>query len=90
LDVLENDFGEFDEAKYQGVEKPYELIFCILNIEKGEFDAELIICLLIVLKCDYGDVDEAMFHDVEWPFERFSYILGIQKSDLDEVEELMF
>jgi hypothetical protein len=25
-DVLKNDFGEFDEAMFQGVENPYELI----------------------------------------------------------------
>jgi hypothetical protein len=34
LDVLKNDFGEVDEAMFECVEKPYEHIFCILNIEK--------------------------------------------------------
>jgi hypothetical protein len=32
---LKNDFGEVDEAMFQGVERPYELIFCILSIEKS-------------------------------------------------------
>jgi hypothetical protein len=27
--------GEFDEAMFQGVKKPYELISCILGIEKA-------------------------------------------------------
>jgi hypothetical protein len=36
LDVLKNDFGEVDEAKFQGVERPYDLIFCILGIEKSD------------------------------------------------------
>jgi hypothetical protein len=35
LDVLKNDFGEVDEAMIQGVERPYELIFCILSIVKS-------------------------------------------------------
>jgi hypothetical protein len=38
LDFLANDFGEFDEAMFQGVERPYELIFCILSIEKSDLD----------------------------------------------------
>jgi hypothetical protein len=38
LDVLKNGFGEVDEAIYQGVESPYELIFCILCIEKSVSD----------------------------------------------------
>jgi hypothetical protein len=28
-----NDFGEIDEAMFQGVERPRELIFCILEIK---------------------------------------------------------
>jgi hypothetical protein len=33
LDVLKNDFGEVDEAMFQGVERPYEHMFCIQGIE---------------------------------------------------------
>jgi hypothetical protein len=33
LNVLKNDFGEVDEAMFEGVERPFELIFCILGIE---------------------------------------------------------
>jgi hypothetical protein len=79
----------------QGVERPYELIFCNLSIEKSDLDEvmiklrecpwELIIYLLNVLKCDFGNDDEAMFHDVERPFEGFFYILSIEKNYLDEV-----
>jgi hypothetical protein len=36
--VLKNDFGEVDEAVFQGDEMPYEFIFCILNIEKSDLD----------------------------------------------------
>jgi hypothetical protein len=35
LDVLENDFGEVDEAEFNGVERAYERIFCILNKRLG-------------------------------------------------------
>jgi hypothetical protein len=35
---LKNEFGEFDEAMSQGVERLCELIFCILGIEKSELD----------------------------------------------------
>jgi hypothetical protein len=34
LDCLINDFDEIDEAMFQSVESPCELIFCILVIEK--------------------------------------------------------
>jgi hypothetical protein len=34
MDVLKNDFGEDDEAMFQGVERPFELIFCMLGIKK--------------------------------------------------------
>jgi hypothetical protein len=37
LVVLEN-VCEFDEAMFQGVESSYELILCILGIEKMDFD----------------------------------------------------
>jgi hypothetical protein len=36
LDVLKNDFGEEDEAMFQGVERLCELIFCILGMEKSD------------------------------------------------------
>jgi hypothetical protein len=38
MDVLKNDFGEVEEAMIQGVERPYENIFCILGIEKSDMD----------------------------------------------------
>jgi hypothetical protein len=36
LGRLKNDFGEVDEAKFQGVERPCEFIFCIQSIEKSD------------------------------------------------------
>jgi hypothetical protein len=36
--VLKIDFGEFDEAMYRGVKMSYEIILCILSIEKSELD----------------------------------------------------
>jgi hypothetical protein len=33
LDVLKNDFGEVDEAMFQGIERACEFIFCILGNE---------------------------------------------------------
>jgi hypothetical protein len=63
---LKNDFGEVDETIFRSVFSTYELIFCILGIEKfemdefalvmfliGELPRELIICLLNVLKNDF-------------------------------------
>jgi hypothetical protein len=38
LDILKNDFVEFDEAMFQGVEMPSELILCFLDIEKSDLD----------------------------------------------------
>jgi hypothetical protein len=35
---LKNDFVEVDEAMFQVVVRPYELIFCNLNIEKSDLD----------------------------------------------------
>jgi hypothetical protein len=35
--VLKNDSGEVDEALIQGIEKPGEIIICILGIEKSYF-----------------------------------------------------
>jgi hypothetical protein len=37
LDVLKNDLVEVDEAMFHDVERPFEIIFCILDIEKDEF-----------------------------------------------------
>jgi hypothetical protein len=34
LGILEYDFYEIDDAIYQGVDRPCELIYCILVIEK--------------------------------------------------------
>jgi hypothetical protein len=36
LDVLKNDFVEVDESIFQGVERPCELIFYILGIQKSD------------------------------------------------------
>jgi hypothetical protein len=36
--LLKNDLGEVDEAMFEGVERRYELIFCILSIEKSDLD----------------------------------------------------
>jgi predicted transcriptional regulator len=41
LDVLKNDFVEVVEAMFQGVERPYELISCILSMEKSDLDSRL-------------------------------------------------
>jgi hypothetical protein len=36
---LKNDFGEVDKVdKIQGIEKPWEIIFCIPGIEKSDLD----------------------------------------------------
>jgi hypothetical protein len=37
-DILKNDFGKVDEVIFQGVERPYDLIFCILGIGKIDLD----------------------------------------------------
>jgi hypothetical protein len=34
LDVLQNDFGNVDEAMFQGVERHLEIILCIQDFEK--------------------------------------------------------
>jgi hypothetical protein len=41
LDVLKADFGEVDDALFQGVERPCELIFCILGIKKAPWTKSL-------------------------------------------------
>jgi hypothetical protein len=33
---LKNDFGEFEETMFQGVERPYEFIFYVLGIQKSD------------------------------------------------------
>jgi hypothetical protein len=38
LDILENDFGDVNEAMFQRVGRPHEHIFCILRIEKRDLD----------------------------------------------------
>jgi hypothetical protein len=38
MNVLKNDFGEVDEAIFQGVEMPCEIIFCISGIQKSDLD----------------------------------------------------
>jgi hypothetical protein len=43
LGVLKYNFGEDDEAMFQGVERPCELIFCILGIKKSDLDNSLVI-----------------------------------------------
>jgi hypothetical protein len=35
---IKNDFGEVDEALFQSVEGPCELIFCILRVERNDLD----------------------------------------------------
>jgi hypothetical protein len=85
-------FVEVDESMFKGVERPYEIIFCILGNQRndldefgnvtfqvGEWPCGLIICLLDVLKCDFGEVDEAMFQGVERYGENFVFIMDIQK-----------
>jgi hypothetical protein len=37
---IKNDFAKFYEALYQGVERPYELIFCFLRIKKIVLDED--------------------------------------------------
>jgi hypothetical protein len=55
-----------DEAMFECVANPNELIFYILSIDKSDL---LIISLLVVLKKDFGEVDEAMLQGVENPYE---------------------
>jgi hypothetical protein len=38
LEVLKIDVGEVHETKFQGVERPCELIFSIVDIKKGVLD----------------------------------------------------
>jgi hypothetical protein len=38
LDVIKNDFGEVNEAMFQGVERPCKIIFCFLGIKKSDLD----------------------------------------------------
>jgi hypothetical protein len=38
LDIIKIDVGEVHETKFQGVERPCQLIFCLLGIEKSDLD----------------------------------------------------
>jgi hypothetical protein len=38
MEVLKNDFGEVDEATFQGFERPSKVIFSILIIENSDLD----------------------------------------------------
>jgi hypothetical protein len=38
LEVLKGDFGDVDEEMFQGVERPCELIFYLLGIQKTDLD----------------------------------------------------
>jgi hypothetical protein len=51
LDVLKCDFVEVDEEMFQGVERPCEIICCILGIQKSDLD----------------EVVEVMFQVGKWP-----------------------
>jgi hypothetical protein len=62
LDVLKCEFGDVDEAMFQGVESPCEQIFCLLH----------------VAKCDFGEVDKAMFQVVEYPWKSVFRLLPPQ------------
>jgi hypothetical protein len=73
LDILKNDFGEVDEAIFQGVERPWEFISCILGFKKplgpsylrAVLSRHMAFCLLDVLKNDFGEFDEEVFQGVE-------------------------
>jgi hypothetical protein len=41
LDVLRIVFGDVDEAMFEDVERPQELIFCILSIKRGDLNGRL-------------------------------------------------
>jgi hypothetical protein len=41
LHVLKDDIDDFEEAMFQGVEMPCEIIFCIQGIEKSYIDGRL-------------------------------------------------
>jgi hypothetical protein len=38
MEVLKNDFGKIDEAMFECIERPNELIFQILSMEKIELN----------------------------------------------------
>jgi hypothetical protein len=77
-DVLKSEYGDVDEAIFQGFGRPCKLILCIVGFQKsdldelakvtfqvGEWPLEIIICLLDVLKSDFSEVDETMFQVLE-------------------------
>jgi hypothetical protein len=45
------DLRVVDKAMFQGVDRPSELIFCLLGIQN----------------CDLDEFEEALFQVVEWP-----------------------
>jgi hypothetical protein len=101
LDVLKNDLGDVDEAMFQCVERPCEIIFCITGIEKANWTNSLVVLSgkialtthnlpSVRLKNDFGEDDEAMFQGFERPYEFIFCIVGIEKSDLDEVASVLF
>jgi hypothetical protein len=82
---------------FQGVERPYELIFCIPSFVKSDFKRNHLSDVLIRrmtlrnhnlhsgrLKNDFVEVDETMFQGVERPCDIVFCILGIKNTDLDE------
>jgi hypothetical protein len=97
VNVLKNEIGEFDEETFQGFEIQYEVIFCILSIEKcdwmnslvmfkvGEWPTDLIICSLKCLKIDFVHFDEAIIQGVGRPCELCFSIPGMEQGDLEEV-----
>jgi hypothetical protein len=61
LDILKKDFSDVDENIFQGVERPYEHISCIMSIEKTDLDEEA---------CDFLNRRMALKLD-KMPSERF-------------------
>jgi hypothetical protein len=59
---LKNVFGDVNKPMYQGIERPCEIIFCILGIEKSDLDVVPYLIFLVglwnVLKNDFREVDE--------------------------------
>jgi hypothetical protein len=97
LNILKNDFGEVDEAMFQGVERPCELIIFpghlkkrlgrsrLRDVSSGRMTLRSHNLPSGRLRNDFGEVDGAMFQRVEILREIISCILVIEKSDLDEV-----
>jgi hypothetical protein len=74
---LRNDFGEIDEAMFQGVNRPYEIIFCNTGIKKKRlgrsglsviFSSQMALGTHVPsgrLKINFLKVDEDLFQVVE-------------------------